>query len=295
MDRGDVSIEKVAEQFLVEGSEIENRDGPYTADDCIPTPKNIPDDFLHSFDQNEHYNYNEKEEEEKNEPQNKDDFSPKEKDGQTKGKMNKKLHNLESFIKQGKSPSEIYKSNLVNFSRSTIFERCKRYKEDSSFERMSGSGRKTKYIDEHIQYTEFNKYLSSITSSQIREKLFDYFEDIIISVGTIYKILKNNDFQWIASSIIPKNGPEQQKIRMNWCKRQKIRNCDDVMFSDEWTFYLKASGGMRWVMKMNSMWCQVPSILIKLIVGEHLKQKEKWIYISLTRIFYKSIHWNSRV
>ena len=54
MDLGDASIEKVAEQFLVEGSEIENRDGPYTADDYIPTPKNIPANFLHSFDQNEH-------------------------------------------------------------------------------------------------------------------------------------------------------------------------------------------------------------------------------------------------
>ena len=63
MDRGDVSIEKVAE--LVEGSEIKNRDDPYTADYYIPTPKNNHADFLHSFDQNEHYNYNEKEEEEK--------------------------------------------------------------------------------------------------------------------------------------------------------------------------------------------------------------------------------------
>ena len=54
MDRGDVSIEKVAEQFLVEGSEIENRDDPYTSDDYIPTPMNIPADFLNSFDQNEH-------------------------------------------------------------------------------------------------------------------------------------------------------------------------------------------------------------------------------------------------
>ena len=69
MDRGDVSIEKVAEQFLVEGSEIENRDGPYTAaNNYIPTPKNNHADFLHSFDQNEHYNYNEKEEEEKRIP-----------------------------------------------------------------------------------------------------------------------------------------------------------------------------------------------------------------------------------
>ena len=51
MDKGDVSIEKVTEQILVGGSEIENRDSPYTADDYIPTPNNIPADLLNSFDQ----------------------------------------------------------------------------------------------------------------------------------------------------------------------------------------------------------------------------------------------------
>ena len=51
MDRGDVSIEKVAEQILVEGSEIENKDGPCTFDDYILPPKNIPAYFLHSFGQ----------------------------------------------------------------------------------------------------------------------------------------------------------------------------------------------------------------------------------------------------
>ena len=225
MDRGDVSIKKVAEQFLVEKSEIENRDDPYTADDYIPTPNNIHANFLHSFDQNEYYNYNEKEEEDKKEPQNEDDFSPKKKDGQNKGKLSRELHNLESYIKQGKSLCKIYKSSLVNLSRSTIFEICKIYKEDSSFERKSGSGRKTKYIDEHIQY--FLNLINtdpSIALTQIREKLFENFEDIKISVGTIYKILKDNDFQWIAPSKIPKNGPEQQKLRMNWCKRHKNRN-----------------------------------------------------------------------
>ena len=56
--------------------------------------------------------------------------------------MSRELHNFESYIKQGKSLNEIYKSSLVSLSRSTIFERCKRYKEDSSFERKSGLGRK---------------------------------------------------------------------------------------------------------------------------------------------------------
>ena len=36
---------------------------------------------------------------------------------------------------------------------------------------------------------------------------------------------------------------------MNWYKCHKERNWDIVMFSDEWTFYLKAPGGMRWVMR----------------------------------------------
>ena len=61
--------------------------------------------------------------------------------------MSTELYNLESYFKQGKSPREICKSNLVNLSRSTIFERCKRNKEDCSFKRKSGLGIKTKYID----------------------------------------------------------------------------------------------------------------------------------------------------
>ena len=65
MDRGDVSIEKVAEQFLVEGSKIENRDGLYTADDLIPIPKNNSVDLLHFFIKVKHNDYKEKEEDEK--------------------------------------------------------------------------------------------------------------------------------------------------------------------------------------------------------------------------------------
>ena len=32
---------------------------------------------------------------------------------------------------------------------------------------------------------------------------------------------------------------------MNWCKRHKDRNWDNVMFSDEWTFNLKAPEGIK--------------------------------------------------
>ena len=71
----------------------------------------------------------------------------------------------------------------MNLSKSTIFERCKRYKDNSSFERKSGSGRKSKYIDEHIQYIlNLINTDPSITSTQIREKLIINFEDIKISL-----------------------------------------------------------------------------------------------------------------
>ena len=53
-------------------------------------------------------------------------------------------------------------------------------------------------------YTLFNKFLSQYNCTQIGEKIFENFDDIKISVGTIYKVLKNNDFKWISTSIIPK-------------------------------------------------------------------------------------------
>ena len=74
--------------FLEEGSKNENRGAPCTVDDYILTPKNIPDDFLYSFDLNEHYNYNQKEDRKK-EPQSEDHLSPKKKDWQNKGKMSR--------------------------------------------------------------------------------------------------------------------------------------------------------------------------------------------------------------
>ena len=40
---------------------------------------------------------------------------------------------------------------------------------------------------------------------------------------------------------------------MNWCKSQKDRNWEDVMFSDKWILYLKVQGGIRWMMKINSI------------------------------------------
>ena len=61
------------------------------------------------------------------------------------------------------------------------------------------------FIDKHIQYIlNLINTNTRITSTQIRENQFENFDDIKISIGTIYKIFKDNDFQWIAPSIISK-------------------------------------------------------------------------------------------
>ena len=69
------------------------------------------------------------------------------------------------------------------------------------------------------------------------------------------------------------------EIKNEFYKTHKDRNWDNVMFSDEWTFYLKAPGGMRCVIKINNMWWQESSIFIRLIVGEHFQKKKSGFVI----------------
>ena len=69
---------------MVEGSEFENRDGPYPADDYIPTPKDAIADLLYSYDQGKHHNCDLKEKEEKKGAQKQRWFSLKEKDEKIK-------------------------------------------------------------------------------------------------------------------------------------------------------------------------------------------------------------------
>ena len=92
-----------------------------------------------------------------------------EKDGQNKKKTSRELYNLESYIKQGKYPCEIYKKNIVSLSRSTIFERCKRYKEDSSFERKSNSGIKPSILTSIFDILNLINTNLNITRTQIKQ------------------------------------------------------------------------------------------------------------------------------
>ena len=83
---------------------------------------------------------------------------------------------------------------------------------------------------------------------------------------------------------ITQKGPKQKKLRMNWCKRYKYSNWDEVMLSDGSTFYLKAPAEMDSWWKINSMWCQGPIIFIRLIFfggrGIFSKRKSRFVFFN---------------
>ena len=63
------------------------------------------------------------------------------------------------------------------------------------------------------------------------------------SIGGIYSILKDNGFWYVAPQLAPKTDDKIRNKRLNWCKRNKSRDRSNIIFMDEWTFYLKPPRG----------------------------------------------------
>ena len=103
---------------------------------------------------------------------------------------------IKKNIKQQKFQSVIYKIKSSKFFKfKNIWKVQKKIKGRYLFWKKVWFRKKNKvYYRAYSIYIEFNKFRSHTTSTQIREKLFEIFENIKISVGIIYKILKNNDF-----------------------------------------------------------------------------------------------------
>ena len=81
MDWRDVSTEKIADKFFVEGKKIENISNYYTYGDYISNQKDVPADCLNSFDQSKHDDYNQRK---KEKAQDGNDVSQKNKDRKIK-------------------------------------------------------------------------------------------------------------------------------------------------------------------------------------------------------------------
>ena len=108
------------------------------------------------------------------------------------------------------------------------------------------------------------------------------------SIGGIYSILKDNGFWYVAPQLAPKTDDKIRNKRLNWCKRNKSRDWSNIIFMDEWTFYLKPPRGKKWIKKgMTTLKIQVVTNK-KLTVGERLPQM-----VNVCFIFFKENMTNS--
>ena len=108
------------------------------------------------------------------------------------------------------------------------------------------------------------------------------------SIGGIYSILKDNGFWYVAPQLAPKTDDKIRNKRLNWCKRNKRRDWSNIIFMDEWTFYLKPPRGKKWIKKgMTTLKIQVVTNK-KLTVGEHFPQM-----VNVYFIFFKENMTNS--
>ena len=124
---------------------------------------------------------------------------------------------------------------IDSVSKSTLYYQ-KKYKENCSFERRPGSGRKPKF-EESIR----QKIIDLVTDDSyksikdVKHELQNYFSKDP-SIGGIYSILKDNGFWYVAPQFAPKT---DDKIR------NKSRDWSNIIFMGEWTFYLKPPRGKK--------------------------------------------------
>ena len=145
------------------------------------------------------------------------------------------------------SPYKISKDKLVDYHKATIYRKYEKYKTTGVLGNQSGQGRKKKMNQEIEEYIilciEENPY---ITSGQISKKIIENFK-IEFSKTSIHSVLKMHNYSWSTPIKIPKNEQKYRDARLNWCARHKNQSWDKIIFTDEWTFYLEAPKGHKWL------------------------------------------------
>ena len=121
---------------------------------------------------------------------------------------------------------------LIQFQNHIILSKIK-YKENRSFERRPGSGRKPKF-DESIKQKNIDLVTDDPYKSikDIKHELQNNFSKAP-SIGDIYSILKDNCFWYVASQLAPKTDDKIRNKRLNWCKRNKSRDWSNIIVMDE--------------------------------------------------------------
>ena len=129
--------------------------------------------------------------------------------------------------------------------KSNLYFLKRKLNENWSFERRPGSGRNKKFdseIDQKIVYlVRENQFISIKEIKNILKKDLSSTP----SYRTIYNILKENSYSYVSLQLVQKINEKNKRVK--WCKRNQNRDWRNVIFIDEWTFYLKAPSGKKWI------------------------------------------------
>ena len=147
----------------------------------------------------------------------------------------------------GYSVQQITEDAQVNMSLST-FKRLKaKVREHGSIIREEGSGRPTKLLEVHQDFilkllndSPFN------TCKRIALKLKNKHE-IEVDRTTIFRFLVDKGFKWKEPQIVFRNNEQEKQNRLDFCLKNKDKNWEDVLITDEVSFYLWSPIKNRWV------------------------------------------------
>ena len=131
-------------------------------------------------------------------------------------------------------------------SLSTVKRLKAKVKEHGSIIREEGSWRPTKLLEIHqdfilklLNYSPFN------TCKRITLKLKNK-HGIEVDRTTISRFLIDKGFKWKGHQIVFRNYEQDQQNRLEFCLKNKDRNWEDVLITDEVSFYLWSPGKNRW-------------------------------------------------
>ena len=159
----------------------------------------------------------------------------------------KKYNRVETLLSMGYSVQQIAEDAQVNMSLSTVKRLKAKARVNKSIIREEGSGRpKTLLVIHHdfilklINDSPFN------TCKRIALKLKNK-NGIEVDKTTISRFLVDKGFKWKGPQIVFRNSEQDQQNRLEFYLKNKDRNCENLLITDEVSFYLWYPGKNRWV------------------------------------------------
>ena len=166
---------------------------------------------------------------------------------QKKADKEKRYQRVEILHSLGYSTAQIAEDSQVKMSKDTIKRWKSKIRQEGSIWRSEGSGRPKKLNNEHhlfilnlLHSSPFN------TSKRIVYKLQNKF-GLKIDRSTVSRFLVERGFKWKGPQVVFRNNEVDQKSRLEFCKENKEREWENVVFTDEASVYFVSPGKQRWV------------------------------------------------